>query len=279
MAGPGLLQHPGARRRRGPGGQHVVHEEDAPGQAGPSRAEGTGQGPPPLRARKPSLGPGVSDPLQHRPDGQVEPIRHPTGQHLSLVEASPAQPPARQRHPGHGLRPEVVPRFDHGTGQVAPQGVPARELHPVDGPADRAVVQERSPGRVDLPGRTIAAPGHGGFQRPAAPPAPRRGDDCHLAGAPAAQRPRPGATSGAAAGEQEVDDRGHPGTVAGAGDTSSAGPAPRTACPSNPDPCDRARTPVAPPSWARGGRSWSGFRFRGPGPTPAPGDGASPPGP
>jgi hypothetical protein len=137
--GSGSLQRLRRRRGGGSGGEDVVDQEHAWRDVA-HRQERILKGPTPLHTAFSSLGLSVPGPSQEPAERKVEPLPDSGRHRLRLVEASPPPAPPRQRNPGDHVGPELAPDLGHPTGEMARQGMPARELHAPDGLGQRSVV-------------------------------------------------------------------------------------------------------------------------------------------
>jgi hypothetical protein len=212
----------GHRRARG---EHVVDEQHARRRrtAGPEDAVHRH---PAFGAGAPRLGRGRHRAAQLTPCRPLQPASERHREGARLIEASFRPSSAREGNPRDdvdvGDRARGRDRVCEGGRDVAP----SRELQPQHGATSRAVVDERRPRRRQRGWRAIRARGLRLVGRRAASSAPRRLDGAETRETIGAERPRPGAATGARPREQRVQ---HPTTLPADADTPrAAAPPPAT---------------------------------------------------
>jgi hypothetical protein len=218
----------GAGRSRGPGGEHIVHEEETcrrrpTGDASESFGHRLG----PFFAGQARLRSGRLRPADEGGRGDLELACERAREHASLVEAALGPPPGCERNPRHGVGRRRAERGQGGCERL-PDPSPSGELQPVDRGLGRSPVRERRSRRRDRRRRTVPASLDVRRQGSAAATAPRRLEREELPGACGAERPRARSATGAGPWEENVDRSiEHGGTLRRAADTLR-GAAPRS---------------------------------------------------
>jgi hypothetical protein len=212
LACPRREEGSGAVRRGGPGGDHVVHQDDPVGRVRP-RPKRPGERPAPFLAGTPGLRPRLDSPRKQRSDWPPGQGGDRLGQRFGLVVAAGAFASSAQGDPRENgslrrwpRRREVRQRLDHGWSHRLRHGAQPGELQPEQCPADRALVEERRPTPANRWWGAIRTCWSRHLGRPAAPAASGRRERDHPA--PTVSTPRRPAASAtdAGAGEQERQD-------------------------------------------------------------------------